>query len=362
MPCATVHLLLAGRVLQDWTATPAIAPVPVGRPEVRDAFLHGALAPDVGFMPGADRFVSELAHYAAPADLARALFERAGNPEDEAFAWGWATHVLGDVAIHPLVGRGVGEYLHGDRSVRIDAAEDVEAHVSLEVGLDIHCLHSDPRIPAPPRSPRLDSARIAHLAEALTRVYGLTWDRAEMLRQHRQAVRWTRLWPGVLRFVASGRAEFPVSGGSGMRTGPRALGLGGGQVLRRLPRRGTPARGLLHPRRPPDWLLEEVDEVAARFPERFRTLVRGGLGTLENRNLETGDLAGWGRGHPASDRVARRLASARRGTPGSLAPELRGILPTVSDPGRSIGGSGPPQRAGIDFNELPKYEREEGYG
>jgi len=293
MPCATIHLLLAERVLEDWEASPAPAPVPVRIPEVRQAFLHGALAPDIGFIPGTDRFLSELAHYHSPADLSRALLRRAEGVVDEAFAWGWATHVLGDVEIHPLIGRAVGELLHGDRERRVDAAEDVSAHVGVEVGLDMLFLESRPEIPKPPSALHVAGSGIELLRCALHDVYGINWHPGQLVRDHRQAVRLTRWWPRALR--ALGLAPAVLAGGAPP---------------------GSAARGFLTPIHPPDWVVRQVSEVAEGFAERFRAVVESGMWGLENRNLETGGVAGSGLGHAASDAVERRLVAARGGAAG----------------------------------------------
>lgn len=311
MPCATVHLLLAGEILADWEEGRAPSPIPADRPEVREAFLHGSMAPDIGFMPGVDRFISELAHYHSPADLTRALLEAARDPEGEAFAWGWATHVLADVFIHPVIGRGVGERLFGDRSRRVDARENVAEHVSLEVGLDICILLEREGIPRPPQAPRFGSERAAQVATAIQDVYGIRWDRSHLVQMNRQAVRFTRWWPQTLRILA-GR-------GSGWRDAsePRWLReliadpiLGGAH---RLSAEGSAARGLLGPRLPQPWVREEVDRAIAELPAHFHALTAGRLAALENRNLESGEEAGAGRGHPASDFTAQRLEDLRSG-------------------------------------------------
>ena len=114
MPCATVHLVVADRIWTRWSSEGG-APFALGQ-RTRDAFIHGSLAPDLGFIPGVDRIISELAHYYRPADLSRSLLARAASPEERAFAWGWVAHVVGDMEIHPLVGRAVGERVHGDRA------------------------------------------------------------------------------------------------------------------------------------------------------------------------------------------------------------------------------------------------------
>ncbi len=205
MPCATIHLLLADRALETWCRHPASAPLEAARPEIRAAFIHGALAPDMGFIPGVDRFVSELAHYVRPAALARAVKHLAETPLDEAFAWGWATHLLGDIEIHPIVGRAVGERLYGDRERRVDAGEDVATHVSSEVGLDIAFLAGNPEVSKPPDQPHFNRSRIRHFASALTRASGIPWDATALLCGHRTAVRLSRYWPGALTALSLGR-------------------------------------------------------------------------------------------------------------------------------------------------------------
>jgi hypothetical protein len=310
VPCATVHLLLAGKILADWEEGRVPSPISIERPEIRDAFLHGAMAPDMGFMPGVDRFFSELAHYLAPADLARALLDASRDPEGDAFAWGWATHVLGDVAIHPIIGRGVGEWMYGDRTRRVDARENVAEHVSLEVGLDIWILLGRSGIPGPPQASRFDSERARQIESALLTVYGIRWDRSQLLQMNRQAVRLTRWWPQTLRILARRGADW--EGGSGRRRGDLIAGsiLGGAQALSSA---GSAARGFLGPRLPPRWVRDEVDSAIEALPKRFHELVSGRLAGLENRNLETGEEAGAGRGHPASDLTAGRLDNLRSG-------------------------------------------------
>lgn len=297
MPCATIHLLLAGRMLDDWRAHPGRAPFPASRPEAARAFLHGALAPDMGFVPGTDRLVSEAAHYLAPADLSRGLIASAGTIEEIAFAWGWATHVVGDVEIHPLVGRAVGEALHGDPARRVDALEDVATHVSLEVGLDITFFASDPSIPRPPSGPHFDGRGIRHLAEALEETYGVGWNPARLLADHRRAVSLTRWWPNALGLL--GRRPIPAR--------PVIA------ILRRAIGREGAARGFFHPRRPQGWVVEEVRRIAADFPRTFQDVVDDGLAGMANRNLETGGPAGAGLGHPATEIAQRRLGARGAG-------------------------------------------------
>ena len=304
MPCAVTHLFLADRILGHWSDVPDRAPFPVENPELRDAFLHGTMAPDMGFVPGVDRFVSELAHYVQPGELTKNLFREARSGREEAFAWGWASHVLGDVALHPLVGRAVGERLHGDRGLRMNAEEDLPTHVGMEVGLDIRLLLSGVRAEAPPRRPFFRSDEAPLLGRALSATYGLNWKRPTLLTGHRRAVALLKWWPLALRSMGYGGAPAGRPKGVWGR-------LVGATVssARAVSGRKSAMRGFLDPILPPHWLVEEVHRFGDEIRERMDALAALGPEALEDRNLETGEPAGVGRGHPPSDRTALRLTS-----------------------------------------------------
>ncbi len=310
MPCATVHLMLAGRVWDAWSLDPSSAPVPVDSPAIFEAFLHGALAPDMGFIPGADRFVSELSHYVTPADLARALVRFASEESQLAFAWGWVTHVLGDIALHPVVGRACGELLHGDRRRRLNASEDVFTHVSLEVGLDVMVLSGDPSIPRPPRSPGFDRRSIRYLTGALQEAYGIPWNDEAVLASHRRAVWLTARWPNALSLLARGHNVFLVRRKGYLCNAAVRAGL---TLASRLARwTSKPAQGFLTPRRPAGWVLEEVDGYADGFVDLFRRHQASGLENLRNQNLETGVEEGCGEPHPGAEHARTKLEAERR--------------------------------------------------
>jgi hypothetical protein len=299
MPCASVHLMLAGRVLRAWEQSPSTAPVSLRDPEHRAAFLGGALAPDAGFTPTTDRRFSEFSHYVAPGDLSRALLERARTEAEAAFAWGWATHVLGDVELHPVVGRAVGEFLHGDPEFRVNASEDVETHVSLEVGLDLQVLEAEgPALPvAPVRAWSGAGEGGRFLVGALEATYGVPWGPGGVLRDQRRSAWMMRSWPGALSLVSRS--------GDGSALG-RLLGFSWHRAAA-----GTPLRGLLGPRRPPPWVLDQVMESAEGFAARFQAVAESGLVALGNRNLETGDETLPGQGHPATDAAWKALERAK---------------------------------------------------
>jgi hypothetical protein len=291
--------MLAGRVLRAWEAAPSTAAISVRDPEQRAAFLAGALAPDAGFVPGTYRLPSELAHYVAPGDLARTLLVRAHRDPERAFALGWATHVLGDVELHPVVGRAVGERLHGDRARRVDALADVATHVSLEVALDLEVLEAEGRaLPAAPRRAwSAEAGGASFLAGALGATYGLGISAERIGRDQRRSAWFMRRWPWTLAVVRRGRE------------GGRLARLMGLARERAAPR--SAARGLLHPTRPPGWAVDEIMGGAAGFASRFQDAMEGEFVTLGNRNLETGEETPQGAGHAATDAAWEALERMR---------------------------------------------------
>lgn len=292
MPCATVHLLTAGRTLEAWRTDPDLAPFnPHDEALVRD-FLSGAMSPDMGFVAGVDRTLSELVHYVRTGSAVRSLLGEARSPGEAAFAWGWGTHHLTDVLIHPLVGKAVGEVLYGDPHRRVNASENEEIHVSVEVGLDI--LVQDNHIGIPePSGDVLERGRIDFLATALRKTYGIPVDSHRLASDFRIASRQIQAWPGIIRRV--GRMWGITTGGS---RPPSSLFL---SAVRSVLPRESAGRGLSRPQRPPDWLPESVARIADAFPSRFQASVASAGGGFEDRNLETGELEAETRDHPRSE-------------------------------------------------------------
>lgn len=295
MPCATVHLHLADRVYDAWRREPVRAPFALDRPGIRAAFLHGALAPDMGFVPGVDRFVSELSHYHSSGDLSRALLRTAKREEEVAFAWGWITHVLGDVALHPLVGRACGERVHGDRARRLNASEDLPTHVGMEVGLDMVLLERERGISLPPVTPALTDRSVGHLTGALHQTYGIRWDSERVLGDHRRAVLMMAWWPHALRQLARGSRKTRAAVGT----------------LSRFIDERSALAGFLRPIAPPSWMVHEVSEFARSFPDRVQEHLENGLSSFGNMNLETGTDEGENGAHPGHIEARRRLSERR---------------------------------------------------
>ena len=283
MPCATVHLIVARDALRAWeTGRPG--PFEVNT-RTRDAFLHGAMGPDIGFIPGVDRFVSELAHYHRPADLTRAILEGAKTEVQAAFAWGWASHVLGDVRLHPLIGRAVGARLHGDPERRMNAAEDVATHVAIEVGVDIRLSLEEAGVPLPPRQPLLTDATSPWIADALHTTYALRWSPERLRTDHRTAVARTARWPRALRALSRGASGWD-RGIHPRRWIPRAAVA----TLRVASTPGTALHGFARPVIPEPDLVRAFQDGMRSVTDEFLGLTETGLAGLENRNLESGEL------------------------------------------------------------------------
>lgn len=132
MPGPALPFLLATIVYARWERTPVAAPFEPC-PAVRSAFLHGSLGPDMGYFPGADPMLAELAHHARTGMFCRALVHEAETDLARAFAWGWVTHVLADVAVHPLVNDACGELLLGRRTP-LWGPDVATAHLRVETG------------------------------------------------------------------------------------------------------------------------------------------------------------------------------------------------------------------------------------
>ena len=228
MPNVTVHTVLAERVLERWTEE-GDAPFDTGDPELRNAFYQGSWGPDLGYFPGGHPFFSDLAHYVRSGELTRELVETARTPRERAFAWGWVTHVLGDQAVHPLVGRAVHEHLHGSRDGFVEAHREKPTHVRLEVGLDAFFSHRHPHIRRVTPAPVFDRVSVGWLGRAYRNTYGLEIDPELLLASHLAATRMSRR---ALRAIG---AMAPVVGSPSLPGPVRALA----RVVKRALRGGT---------------------------------------------------------------------------------------------------------------------------
>lgn len=284
MPSVTVHLHLAERVLDSLRASPVGAPFPLHDGGAVNAFRQGAFGPDLGYVPGGHRPLSDLAHCLHSGDLTRALIRRARTPVERAFAWGWVTHVLADGLIHPLVGCAVGELVHGTPARFVDGDTAPVAHVRVESGLDAIYAERHPELRSKPLRPVFGRAGIAFLVDAFRETYGAAPAAHLFLRSHLNAVR--RVGQGLglaawtVRILPTGRCD-PLRTGEERRRGPldwlRAT-LGSRNV----------ALGYVLPVLPPLWFLDAVRDIEENFVDLFDEEVALGGRGLANVNLDTG--------------------------------------------------------------------------
>lgn len=305
MPNVTLHLVLAGRVLDRWrTVAPGRAPFDPADPSLRTAFYQGSWGPDLGYFPGGHPFLSDLAHYVRTGELTRTLVRSARTPTERAFAQGWLTHVLADQAIHPIIGSAVHERVHGDRDGFVPAVDAKPTHVRLEVGLDARYSHRHPELGRFRPEPVFDRGSIRWLAEAYRSVYGLEIDRDLFLSSHHAATR------------MGARALLTVGGlGAALHDGlPGPAVATGRWVLRQALRATLDALQrevwmliFLNPIPAGGWLLEETERVVEGFPDRFGRAVEGGLDGLPDYNLDSGEVEGDAPRHPWTIRTRRVL-------------------------------------------------------
>jgi hypothetical protein len=146
MPGIVLHFLVAEKTLDRWVRSSEPPPFDPDDPSAVNAFFHGAVGPDLGYFPGGDRFLSDLAHCHKTGHLTRSLISRARTDTERAFAWGWLTHVLADRAIHPWIGRMVGQLTRGSSDIFVDGATDPCAHLQVELGVDTWFGVRNPRV------------------------------------------------------------------------------------------------------------------------------------------------------------------------------------------------------------------------
>lgn len=281
MPQPALHVLLALRTLERWRAQPRGAPFDACAPDVANHFLHGALAPDIGFFPGADGRISRAVHEGGSGRVARALLGMARTDAETAFAWGWTTHVLADIEIHPLVNRAAAALVERDWGERATREHHRLAHTRIEVGLDVTVLERTPFLRSAHLQHAFDGSRIEFFANALRVVYDLPLVSRRLLRGHRMV---TRCYNAYLRLAMLLSAERRLPRGRRADLRLRAVRVLGTYLL---DERG-PASGFLQPVMPADRFLERVDVAIARFTQHLEGHVAERMRHLGDHDLETG--------------------------------------------------------------------------
>jgi hypothetical protein len=283
MPQPALHVLLAHRTLERWRRTPSAAPFRPGAPGIEQHFLHGALAPDMGFFPGSDTWISKLVHGTHSGTIARALLQRARTDAERAFAWGWVTHILADVEVHPLVNEAAIGLLELEGNDQPNRHERDVAHVRVEIGLDAWFVGSSPGARRLRIRHAFDDRRIRFLQDALAATYPFDFPTRRLLRAHRKVTRFFGPYLALAGLIAN---ELSATDRRGWLRLAHVRALGG-----RVLDPGSQAAGFLVPVVPAADLLTRVHGALERFHGALESHVSHGLEHLPDYDLETGRIA-----------------------------------------------------------------------
>jgi hypothetical protein len=276
MPGIVIHTTLGIQILDRWRAKSA--PFPVDNPHFRSLFLAGCMGPDMGMFPGGEPLFSNLAHYVRSGHLSRALLHSAQSDAERAFAWGWSTHVLADVLIHPLINIAAGDARGG---APLTFADDPGLHLAVEIGADgCHFTHWQQLA----LLPFISLNGIAgHVAGAYHTVYGSTINNQQVENSLASWFRWHRF-------------SIALAGAASAKLYNRAAGHHGWSgVVRRIVKcwtglfnRRSLLHALTHPLAPSARAESLIERAMIDYPERFRELERDELTSLPDYNLDTG--------------------------------------------------------------------------
>ncbi|HET9984637.1 MAG TPA: zinc dependent phospholipase C family protein [Longimicrobiales bacterium] len=277
MPLPSVHYALARGVMERWALRPAQAPFDPAAPAARNAFYHGSLGPDMGLFPGGVTELSLLAHRERTGDLTRVLVASARTPVERAFAWGWLTHVLADVAIHPTLNGYALRLLLETGQDPDDAEAMAAAHSRFELGLDIYMTVRDPAAAAVRLRPCFRPADTRFLVDAYRAVYRRDFPGDAFARSHRAT---TAMANALMRLERLHALAAPAPRPRPLR--PVLLGIRRGLA----PRLSRLNAAFLRPLAPPPGLLRVLRETARDFCDLVHRHQATRLAALGNPDLE----------------------------------------------------------------------------
>jgi hypothetical protein len=279
MPQPALHLLLARRTVERWRSR-ADAPFDIHDDAAVNAFLHGSLGPDMGNFPGGSSVLAHLVHTRRTGDLQRALIARAVTQEERAFAWGWLSHIIADVLIHPVVNDIV------DRRTHRGIADLVE-HVRVEVGIDVWFCWQHPALAGLRLRPAFDRTGYGFVAEALNAVLHASVTRAQLVQMERGLMMFSH---GALHFATTvarrlcwrDPAPVTVPFGSALLWHTASL----------LSPRNSVVNAYLTPHVPEPRLVRRVEAALPIFDTMLDASISDRAETLPNYDMEDGTIAG----------------------------------------------------------------------
>lgn len=287
MPGQAVHLGFARDVMGAGHAwRPAFDPQDAGHCQ---AFFAGALAPDMGYFPGGDRRLADLAHYVATGQMARSLLRQAEGGCAAAYAWGWASHIIADVTVHPIVNRAAAELMNVPGKSKLTYADDPRAHARVESGLDAWAQTHRPLPAVDPK--RMRDAKTREMIRAACRqVHGCDPGRRSIDRSQRAMARLAR-WIPSLNLVNASALDLDSAGQHKSRVSP--LGRATLHAIRALTeifQRHSMAWALTHPVSPRPRITRGWAEVMDQCTATFLRHAANALCDLPDYNLDTGEV------------------------------------------------------------------------
>jgi len=276
MPGIIVHTLLGTAVLERWKLAPNDAPFAADSTEACAAFLTGCVGPDMGMYPGGEPLFSDLAHYVRSGDLARALVTEARSPVERAFAWGWVSHLLADVLIHPLINLGVGDANGGEP---LTFAQNPGLHIGVETAVDGFYFDRWQQLGFK-RLVRPPTGQVEYLARAYRAVHGSALDENAIEKVFASWSRWHRI--SIAMAGSASKRLYGRTHGSGFafRIAHRAT-----RTVTGLFGRPELVHALTHPILPSSRVANVIAHSIADYPMRFEELQ-----SLPNYNLDTGTV------------------------------------------------------------------------
>jgi hypothetical protein len=282
MPHFAMHVLLAQQLAEHWSRE---APFDVGDPEVRNALMHGAIAPDMGMYPGGELLISSLTHRLRTGRMVRALQETARTDTQRAYLWGWITHIIADTLLHPHINAEAARVLGRDDVQYGELLHDL-THVRVEFGLDVACLAAHPQLRETSLFSAFDGSSIGWVGDALRSTYGPVFDDASLLASHYAVVRWHRAQLEVAAYT--GRRWF----GAALRCERMAMRLVLPAARCAAGRFGAMTRlaALLDPIRPPGALLAAAARASHELVQLADRYLHSALVLLPDFDLEAGHI------------------------------------------------------------------------
>lgn len=277
MPQPALHLLTADITLRRWRDRPQLAPFDAGDEVAVNAFYHGSLGPDYGLFPGGDAALAAISHTGRTSVLLRELLRRAVTPAQLAFAYGWLTHTLADVAIHPLINRAAADHA--------GTAYTLADHVCIEVGVDVHFVWRHATLRRLRLRPAFDRAGFTFFADAVRSTHAYDVSTAQLTQMQRGMLHFTH---AALHFTTTLARDlcWDPNGSAPENRATAALW----HLLTAVSSRRSTIHAWLNPVRPAAWLAADVGAALVTLQHTIDAHVATGLQELPDYNLENGTI------------------------------------------------------------------------